>query len=111
MNCVLLPVMALQGSNAVWHHREEWLPLGPEVGSLLLSALFLVAAGMSLPSIRLMKRYGYGPLIVANYMTVLLFLLSHINRIWELISLFSWTLNYHVAMCAQKGCPVVIGVS
>ncbi|XP_016982365.1 protein unc-93 homolog A isoform X2 [Drosophila rhopaloa] len=78
MNCVLLPVMALQGSNAVWHHREQWLPLGPEIGSLLLSALFLVAAGMSLPSIRLMKRYGYGYLLVANYLAVVLFLLSHL---------------------------------
>jgi len=54
------------------------LPLGPEIGSLLLSALFLVAAGMSLPSIRLIKRYGYGPLLVANYMAVVLFLLSHL---------------------------------
>ncbi|XP_052857457.1 UNC93-like protein isoform X1 [Drosophila gunungcola] len=78
MNCVLLPVMALQGSNAVWHHREQWLPLGPEIGSLLLSALFLVAAGMSLPSIRLMKRYGYGYLMVANYLAVVFFLLSHL---------------------------------
>ncbi|XP_017064214.2 UNC93-like protein isoform X2 [Drosophila eugracilis] len=78
MNCVLLPVMALQGSNAVWHHREQWLPLGPEIGSLLLSALFLVAAGMSIPSVRLMKRYGYGPLLAVNYLAVVLFLLSHL---------------------------------
>ncbi|XP_017045961.1 UNC93-like protein isoform X2 [Drosophila ficusphila] len=78
MNCVLLPVMALQGSNAVWHHREQWLRLGPEFGSLLLSALFLVAAGMSLPSIRVMKRYGYGSLLAANSVAVVLFLLSHL---------------------------------
>ncbi|XP_020807124.1 UNC93-like protein isoform X1 [Drosophila serrata] len=78
MNAVLLPVMALQGSNAVWHHREQWLPLGPDVGSLLLAALFLVAAGMSLPSIRLMRRYGYAPLLAANYLAVALFLLSHL---------------------------------
>ncbi|KAH8324968.1 hypothetical protein KR074_000566 [Drosophila pseudoananassae] len=78
MNCVLLPVMALQSSNAVWHHREQWLPLGPDVGSLLLSLLFLVAAGMSLPSLRLIRRYGYTPLLAANYLAVTLFLVSHL---------------------------------
>ncbi|KAH8294468.1 hypothetical protein KR018_009870 [Drosophila ironensis] len=78
MNCVLLPVMALQGSNAVWHHREQWLRFGPDVGSLLLSLLFLMAAGMSLPSIRLIRRYGYTPLLAANYVAVTLFLLSHL---------------------------------
>lgn len=78
MCAVLLPVMALQGSSSLWHHREQWLQIGPNIGSLLLSALFLLAAGMSLPSTRLIRRFGYAPLLVANCLAVTLFLLSHL---------------------------------
>ncbi|EDV99636.1 protein unc-93 homolog A [Drosophila grimshawi] len=78
MSAVLLPVMALQGSNSVWHHREQWLPLGPNIGSLLLSALFLLAACTSLPSTRLIRRFGYTPLLTLNSVAVSLFLLSHL---------------------------------
>ncbi|KAH8386915.1 hypothetical protein KR093_003461 [Drosophila rubida] len=78
MSAVLLPVMALQGSSAVWHHREQWLRIGPNIGSLLLSALFLLAAAMCLPSTRLIRRYGYTPLLAANCVAVTLFLLSHL---------------------------------
>lgn len=78
MCAVLLPVMALQGSSSLWHHREQWLQIGPNIGSLLLSALFLLAAGMSLPSTRLIRRFGYAPLLVGNCLAVTLFLLSHL---------------------------------
>lgn len=78
MCAVLLPVMALQGSSSVWHHREQWLQIGPNIGSLLLSTLFLLAAGMSLPSTRLIRRFGYTPLLVGNCLAVTLFLLSHL---------------------------------
>lgn len=78
MSAVLLPVMALQGSSSVWHHREQWLQIGPNIGSLLLSALFLLAAGFSLPSTRLIRRYGYTPLLAGNCLAVTLFLLSHL---------------------------------
>ncbi|KAM8721711.1 hypothetical protein ACLKA7_007562 [Drosophila subpalustris] len=78
MSGVLLPVMALQGSSSVWHHREQWLQIGPNIGALLLSALFLFAAGMSLPSTRLIRRYGYTPLLAGNCVAVTLFLLSHL---------------------------------
>ncbi|KAH8416512.1 hypothetical protein KR222_006915 [Zaprionus bogoriensis] len=78
MSAVLLPVMALQGSSSVWHHREQWLQIGPNIGSLLLSALFLLAAGMSLLSTRLIRRFGYTPLLAGNCLAVTLFLLSHL---------------------------------
>lgn len=78
MSAVLLPVMALQGSSSVWHHREQWLPIGPNIGSLLLGALFLIAACMSVPGIRLIRRFGYTPLLAGNCLAVTLFLLSHL---------------------------------
>ncbi|ALC49530.1 CG3078 [Drosophila busckii] len=78
MCAVLLPIMALQGSSSVWHHREQWLHIGPNIGSLLLSVLFLVSAATSIPSLRLIHRYGYTPLLTANYLCLFLFVLSHL---------------------------------
>ncbi|XP_030379378.1 UNC93-like protein [Scaptodrosophila lebanonensis] len=77
MSAVLLPVLALQGSNSVWHHREQWLPVGPSIGSLLLSVLFLLAAGTSLVVVRLIRRYDYTSLLAASYLAISFFLVSH----------------------------------
>ncbi|BFG02911.1 UNC93-like protein [Drosophila madeirensis] len=106
MNAVLLPMMALQGSNAVWHHREQWLPIGPDIGSLLLSSLFLLAAGMCLPSAWLMRRYGYTPLLAANYLAVMLFVLSHIYA--SIYTLLPAYLLLGLTISGANGCKAAL---
>ncbi|XP_001355237.2 protein unc-93 homolog A [Drosophila pseudoobscura] len=106
MNAVLLPMMALQGSNAVWHHREQWLPIGPDIGSLLLSTLFLLAAGMCLPSAWLMRRYGYTPLLAANYLAVMLFVLSHIYA--SIYTLLPAYLLLGLTISGANGCKAAL---
>lgn len=75
---VLVPIFGLQGSNSVWHHREEWLPVGPNIGSLLLSMGLLISAVMCLVTPKLIHKFGYTMLMGANYAAVSLFLLCHL---------------------------------
>ncbi|XP_046803468.1 uncharacterized protein LOC111685935 isoform X1 [Lucilia cuprina] len=75
---VLVPIFGLQGSNSVWHHREEWLQVGPNIGSLLLSVGLLISACMCLVTPKLIHKFGYSLLMGANYVAVCLFLLCHL---------------------------------
>lgn len=75
---VLVPIFGLQGSNSIWHHREQWLQVGPNIGSLLLSVGLLVSAGMCLVTPKLIHKFGYSLLMNVNYLAVCLFLLCHL---------------------------------
>ncbi|XP_054087569.1 uncharacterized protein LOC105215205 [Zeugodacus cucurbitae] len=75
---VLLPLFALQGSNSVWHQREQWVHVGPNIGSLLLSGCFLISAVMCLFTKRLIQKYGYTTVIGASYVATSIFLLCHL---------------------------------
>ncbi|XP_065365911.1 uncharacterized protein LOC135958895 [Calliphora vicina] len=74
----LVPIFGLQGSNSVWHHREQWLQVGPNIGSLLLSVGLLISAGMCLVTPKLIHKFGYSLLMGVNYVAVCLFLLCHL---------------------------------
>lgn len=78
MCAVIVPIFGLQASNSVWHHREQWLQVGPNIGSLLLSLCQLISAGMSLVTPRLIRKFGYSILMGANYVAVCLFLICHL---------------------------------
>ncbi|XP_030568311.1 protein unc-93 homolog A [Drosophila novamexicana] len=106
MSAVLLPVMALQGSSSVWHHREQWLPLGPNIGSLLLSALFLLAAVLSVPGTRLIRRFGYMPLLAANSLAVSLFLLAHLYA--SIYTLLPAYLVLGITLSAANSCKAAL---
>lgn len=75
---VLVPMFALQGSNSVWHHREQWLQVGPNIGSLLLSLCLLLSAGMCLVTPKLIRKFGYSILMGVNSVAVCLFLICHL---------------------------------
>ncbi|XP_036227183.2 protein unc-93 homolog A [Bactrocera oleae] len=75
---VLLPLFALQGSNSVWHQREQWVHVGPNIGSLLLSGCFLISAVMCLFTKRLIQKFGYTTVIGASYVAASIFLLCHL---------------------------------
>ncbi|XP_067637917.1 protein unc-93 homolog A isoform X2 [Eurosta solidaginis] len=75
---VLLPLFALQGSNSVWHQREQWLHVGPNIGALLLSGCFLISAAMCLFTKRLIQKVGYATVIGASYIATCAFLLCHL---------------------------------
>ncbi|XP_061389912.1 protein unc-93 homolog A [Musca vetustissima] len=78
MCAVLVPIFALQGSNSVWHHREQWLQIGPNIGSLLLSICLFISAGMSLVTPKLIRKFGYTVLMGVNSVAVCLFLICHL---------------------------------
>ncbi|XP_019893944.1 uncharacterized protein LOC101899492 [Musca domestica] len=78
MCAVLVPIFGLQGSNSVWHHREQWLQVGPNIGSLLLSICLFISAGMSLVTPKLIRKFGYTILMGVNYVAVCLFLICHL---------------------------------
>ncbi|XP_017477783.1 PREDICTED: uncharacterized protein LOC108367635 isoform X1 [Rhagoletis zephyria] len=75
---VLLPLFALQGSNSVWHQREQWLHVGPNIGSLLLSGCFFISAVMCLFTKRLIQKFGYTSVISTSYVATGIFLLCHL---------------------------------
>uniref|UniRef100_A0A1B0BFV0 Protein unc-93 homolog A n=1 Tax=Glossina palpalis gambiensis TaxID=67801 RepID=A0A1B0BFV0_9MUSC len=75
---ILLPIFGLQGSNSIWHHREQWLQVGPNIGSLLLSVCMLVSAGICLITPKLIRKFGYTVLIGVNYATICAFLMCHL---------------------------------
>ena len=75
---ILVPIFGLQGSNSLWHHREQWLQVGPNIGSLLLSICLLISAGMCLLTPRLIHKFGYSMLIGASNVAVCLFLMCHL---------------------------------
>ncbi|XP_075157030.1 uncharacterized protein LOC142230263 [Haematobia irritans] len=75
---VLVPLFGLQGSNAVWHHREQWLQVGPNIGSLFLSVCFFISSGMCLVTPKLIRKFGYTILMGVNSVAVCLFLLCHL---------------------------------
>lgn len=75
---ILVPMFGLQGSNSLWHHRERWLQVGPNIGSLLLSICLLISAGMCLLTPKLIHKFGYSMLIGANNVAVCLFLMCHL---------------------------------
>lgn len=67
-----------QGSSSTWFHKKDWINLGPNIGSLLLSICFLVTAGMCLLTRQLLKRLGYVALLVIAYAGLCVFLLAHV---------------------------------
>uniref|UniRef100_A0A1B0G579 Uncharacterized protein n=1 Tax=Glossina morsitans morsitans TaxID=37546 RepID=A0A1B0G579_GLOMM len=75
---ILLPIFGLQGSNSIWHHREQWLQVGPNIGSLLLSVCMLVSAGICLITPKLIRKFGYTVLIGVNYASICVFLMCHL---------------------------------
>ncbi|XP_055856408.1 uncharacterized protein LOC129919526 [Episyrphus balteatus] len=75
---ILLPLIGLQSSNSVWHHSEQWVNVGPNIGSILLSISFIISTGMCFFTARLIKKKGFVVLIASSYIGMCLFLLGHL---------------------------------
>lgn len=83
---ILMPLIGLQSSNSVWHHREQWIHVGPNIGSILLSISFIISTGMCFFTSRIIKKNGFVVLIVSSYIGVCIFLLGHLfSSIYTLI--------------------------
>ncbi|XP_055380368.1 uncharacterized protein LOC129611312 [Condylostylus longicornis] len=75
---ILFPLIALQGSNSIWHHREQWIHVGPNIGSMLLSISFLISSGMCFLTTRLIRKINYFILLTTSYIGICIFLLCHL---------------------------------
>lgn len=75
---ILIPLIGIQASNSIWHHKEKWIHVGPNIGSMLLSISFLISCGMCFLTTRLIKKIGYSVIIISNYIGMCIFLLSHL---------------------------------
>ncbi|XP_038119756.1 uncharacterized protein LOC6048876 [Culex quinquefasciatus] len=75
---VLVPMLGLQASNSTWFVQEAWLPMGPDVGSGLLSLACIVTALMCLVTTKILRRFGYSIVLALVYGGLCVFLAAHI---------------------------------
>lgn len=78
ISAILIPIVGLQASNSIWHHKEQWIHVGPNIGSMLLSISFLISSGMCFLTTRLIRKLGHTFLIASSYTGMCFFLVCHL---------------------------------